>query len=293
MIKASYKLIKSTFILILLGILPILGCMNTQSKLLENENKLTIKSAVSMDFSTYFGGSNGDTGYDVAVTNDGSIYVMGETYSNNFPTKNAYDSTLNGAYSADVFVSKFASNETLLWSTYLGGSMFDHGRGIALADNGDCYVTGYTSSKNFPTQNASYDTFNGESYYDAFVTKFAANGTLLWSSYLGGTNDDHGYGIAVDSDGSCFITGETKSNDFPMINAYNGTYGGDFDVFVAKFSDNGTILWSTFLGGKMADIGKDIAVSLDGSCFVTGSTGSNTFPTLNANYDTFGGNLDA
>ena len=245
----------------------------------------------NLTYSTYIGGSDsGENGYGIAVSEDGSYFITGSTESDDFPTKNAYDNRRNG--NRDVFITKFSSNDSLLWSTYFGGSQLDYSKDIAIGEDGSCYIIGTTLSGGFPTKNAFDNTYNG--YDDAFLAKFSATGALLWSTYLGGSDHDYGYSIAVASDGSCYVTGETQSIDFPTKHAFNSNYnGGNFDAFISKFSTNGILLWSTYLGGSSNDNGYGIAVTCDGSCFVTGFTWSSEFPTLNANDSTHNGYRDA
>jgi hypothetical protein len=234
----------------------------------------------SLLWSTYLGGvGDWDNSYSIAVASDGSCYVTGHTQSTDFPTQNAYDSTYNGG-NFDAFVSKFAANGSLIWSTFLGGDWNDVGLGIGVANDGSCYVTGWTWSSDFPTQNG-YDTSpNGD--WDVFVTKFNTNGSLLWSTFLGGNNWEEAWGIAAASDGSCYITGFTYSPDFPTQHAYNSTIGNWGDAFLVKFATDGSLMWSTFLGGEGSDRGYDVAVTSNGSCFVTGETGSDDFPIQHA-----------
>ena len=239
----------------------------------------------SLLWSTFFGGSDLDYSNDISVASDGSCYVTGETYSSDFPTKNAYNSTYSG--NKDTFLAKFSASGQLLWSSYLGGNESDEGQSIAVASDGSCYVTGFTISSNFPTQNAFDSTHNG--YYDAFVAKFSTNGTLLWSSYLGGSaGSERGYGIAVTSDGSCYVTGFTQSSDFPTLDAYDPTHNGYTDVFVSKFNASGSLLWSTFFGGTLGEEARGITVASDDSCYITGITYSIDFPLLNAFNSTLG-----
>ncbi|MFW9925004.1 MAG: hypothetical protein ACFFDW_17150, partial [Candidatus Thorarchaeota archaeon] len=279
------------FFMFLLGITPFIGCVNTQSQIGNHDNELiTNSSAISLDFSTFFGGIEGDSANDIAVAADGSCFIIGDTFSNDFPTKNAFDSTINGDITCDVFVAKFAANGTLLWSTFIGGSMYEYGKAIAVTDSGYCFITGYTMSSDFPTLNAYNDTFGG--YYDVFVAKFAPNGTLIWSTFLGGWYNDWGLGITTADNGSCLVTGETQSNDFTTLNAYNSTFGGNKDVFVAKISWDCTLLWSTLIGGNLEDSGADIAVNSNGDCIITGQTESSNFPMYNAEYDTHNGDID-
>ncbi len=237
---------------------------------------------LTMFFSTYLGGSEGlDHGRSIAVGADSSYYVLGQTVSDDFPTQNAFDDSINGH--RDVFISKFDRDNSLLWSTFFGGSDLEVPGDIAVTDDGSCYIIGTTKSTNFPIKNAYQNTFGG-GYKDIFVAKFSSGGLLLWSTYFGGSAGfENGFGIAVSDDGSCYVTGETQSSDFPTKKAFAGAYnGGNFDTFVAKFSSNGKLQWSTYLGGAQNDIGNAVAIAHDGSCYITGRTWSNDFPTKNA-----------
>jgi len=262
--------------------------MNTSGQEAKIDHSLALNAtSSSLSFSTFLGGSASDDGYAIAVGSDGSCYVTGSTYSSNFPTLNAYNDTYDDY--GDVFVTKFSSSGSLLWSTFLGGKWDDQGTDIAVSSDGSCYVTGLTMSDNFPTLNAYQDTYGD--YTDAFVVKFSSSGSLLWSTYFGGSGTEDGYSIALSSDGSCYVTGNTASGDFPTLNAYNNTNDG-VDAYVAKFSTSGSLLWSTYLGGKDDDLGYGIDVTSDGSCYTIGFTKSTNFPTLNAYNDTYGGSSD-
>ena len=173
-------------------------------------------------------------------------------------------------------------NSNIEFSTFLGGNEPDMATDIAFTSNDSCYAVGYTSSNNFPTQDAYNNTFGG--IVDAYITKFSSEGALRWSTYFGGNDTDICNSVDTYSDGSCYVTGYTNSKNFPVINAFNSTWSGFSDAFVAKFAANGTLLWSTYLGGNDYDQSYSIAVASDGSCFVTGWTSSINFPTLNA-YD--------
>ena len=249
-------------------------------------------SGSTLSYSTYLGGKSTDCGQGIAVDSLGNAYVTGYTYSSDFPTQNPYQETIAGY--ADTFITKLSSSgSTLSYSTYLGGSGVDTGEGIAVDSSGNAYVTGYTYSSDFPTQNPYQGTIAGES--DAFITKLSSPGNALsYSTYLGGSDLDEGHGIAVDGLGNAYVTGYTRSSDFPTQNPYQGTYGGgDYDAFITKLSSPGNALsYSTYLGGSDLDEGHGIAVDGLGNAYVTGYTRSSDFPTQNpyqgaGSYDAF------
>ncbi len=248
----------------------------------------------ALAYSTYVGGTgNIDSGNDVTVDETGNAYVTGETISTDFPTTaGAFDTTASSIYSA--FVTKVAATgASLVYSTYLGGSgTFDHGRGIAVDSAGSAYVSGSTSSANFPTTVGAYDTtHNGDD--DAFVTKLdAAGASLSYSTFIGGNTFDGSSGIALGPGGSAYVTGSTSSSDFPSTaGAFDSTYNSDGDAFVTKLNAAGSALsYSTFLGGPGVggtgyDAGSGIAVDGTGNTWVTGRTDSPIFPTTSGAVD--------
>jgi len=234
------------------------------------------------------GGGGADWGRGIAVDSTGCAYLAGDSDSFDFPTENAYDDSHNGDY--DVFVTKLsASGNTLAFSTYLGGEDLDRGNDIALDGAGCAYLTGLTLSFDFPTENA-YD--NGLDGGDAFITKLSASGnTLAYSTYLGGDDYEHGYGIAVDDYGCAYLTGATRSTDFPLENPYDDSYNDDWwldDAFITKLSASGnTLVYSTYLGGSRTEFGNSIAVDGNGCVYLTGRTLSSDFPTENAYDDSY------
>ena len=194
----------------------------------------------------------------------------------------------------------------LAYSTYLGGSgnhqygTGDYGTGIAVDSSGDAYVTGSASSSDFPTTPAAFQAAcRGGSYYscaDAFVSKLnAAGSALVYSTYLGGSDDDTGTGIALDAAGSAYVTGNTVSSDFPTTpGAFQTTYGGNGDAFVSKLNAAGSaLLYSTYLGGSNFDQGLAIVPDSLGNACVTGWTGSADFPTTPGAFQTTLGYEDA
>lgn len=246
---------------------------------------LSASGSASLVYSTYLGGKNWDIGYGIAVDKAGNAYVTGSTYSTDFPTKNAFDSTSNGA---DVFVTKLnATGNALVYSTYLGGRSSEEGSGITVDKAGNAYLTGTTTSGNFPVKNAYDSTY---ALSDAFVTKLNATGNaLLYSTFFGGSSFDDGYGIAVDSTGYAYVTGRTTSSNFPIKNAFDSTHvkNGTHDAFVSKLNPSvagsGSLVYSSYLGGELKnDQGYGIAVDSAGNAYVTGRTQSSDFPTKNA-----------
>jgi len=230
-------------------------------------------------YSTYLSGSDIDKAQGIAVDGAGNAYVTGFTMSDNFPTTPGAFQPANGG-AEDAFVAKLnAAGSALVYSTYLGGTSTDIGKGIAVDGAGNAYVTGSTYSTNFPTANALQAAYGG--IEDAFVAKLNASGTaLVYSTYLGGSSGDEGNGIAVDGAGNAYVTGRTRSANFPTANALQPAIGGIEDAFVAKLNASGTALvYSTYLGGSKGADGYGIAADGAGNAYVTGSTESDNFPT--------------
>jgi hypothetical protein len=247
-------------------------------------------------YSTYLGGAfSWEAAHDVAVDAGGNAYVTGETMSPDFPTVNAYDSSMGGT--GDAFVAKLSpSGSSLVYSTFLGGAtdvnpdLFaasDYGYGIAVDAAGAAYVTGQTRATDFPTMNALQPTggSNGATIFDAFVTKLAPSGSALaYSTYLGGTDSDEGRGIAVDASGRAVVAGSTSSTDFPTAAPLQGP--GNTDAFVAKLTADGrSFVYSTYLGGFAGEDHADaVAVDTGGNAYVAGWTNANDFPTTAGAY---------
>jgi len=313
-------------------------------------------------YSTYLGGTNSEVGSGIAVDSAGYAYVVGATFSSDFPTFNAFQAA-RASTASEVFVTKLnADGSALLYSTYLGGDGHDSGSAIAVDDFGNAYVTGTAGSPvviPFPTTANAYRTTGGagpflakfdthasgaaslaysslivdsltlgiaadgsgnvylvgralsnlpttvgafqpkwNGGFDAFVAKFNLNvpgpASLVYSTFLGGTSDEEGRGIALDSSGNVYVTGYTNSRNFPTVNAIQPALGGGFfkNVFVAKLNAGGTALvYSTYLGGSAVygEEGRAIALDSCGNAYVTGITNSGDFPLANAMQATFGG----
>jgi hypothetical protein len=231
---------------------------------------------------TYLGGSGREYGNSIALDSAGDAYVTGYTYSPDFPTVKALQTTLGG--DVDAFVAKLRPDgSALVFSTYLGGSDEEFGNGIAVDSVGDAYVTGSTTSTDFPTVRALRPNFGG-GVTDGFVAKLRPDGSaLVFSTYLGGSDYDVGRSIAVDAGGNAYVTGQTGSPDFPTANALQPNYAGRSDGFVAKLrSDGSALVFSTYLGGSDIDLSAGIAVDAAGNAYVTGGTLSHDFPMANA-----------
>jgi hypothetical protein len=246
----------------------------------------------ALSYSTYGGGSSDDVGEGIAVDGAGNAYVTGHTYSTDFPTASPLQAANAGG--SDAVVAKLnAAGSVLSYSTYLGGSGYDQAYGIAVDGSGNAYVTGGTSSANFPTA-SPLQAAHGGGIYDGFVAKLNAAGSgLSYSSYLGGSSGEWGRGIGVDGLGNAYVTGETESTDFPTASPLQASNAGSPDGFVAKLDAAGSGLsYSTYLGGSGGEWSRGIAVDGAGNAYVTGETQSTDFPTANPLQATLAGSTD-
>jgi len=244
-------------------------------------------------YSTYLGGGDADDAYGLAIDSTGAAYIAGQTRSTTFPTTAG---ALQGAAagSTDAFVAKLnPAGSALVYSTYLGGSGSDIGQAIAVDSGGNAYVAGQTGSSNFPVAHAYQGSIAGG--LDAFVTKLnPAGNALVYSTYLGGSNDDQAYGIAVDGGGAAVVAGGTGSTNFPTAAAYQGSNAGSEDAFVTKLNAAGSALvYSTYLGGGGVDYASAVALGGTGAAYIAGTTASSGFATPGAFQATNQGGQDA
>jgi hypothetical protein len=236
-------------------------------------------------WSTFYGGNKEDWAYSVTTDASNNIFVSGETVSGSFPVYNAgtfYQAALNG--DEDVFILKFNAAGTRLWATFYGGDKKEGGYGITTDPSGNIFVTGYTESTDFPKLNAGtfYQAALGGNE-DAFILKFNNAGTRIWATYYGGSLYDVGNAICSDAAGNVFITGDTRSSNFPVYNAgtyYQGTMAGDTDTYVIKFANTGARLWATYYGGADADYGNSIITDNYDNIYLAGWTRSADFPVM-------------
>jgi len=275
----------------------------------------------STTYLTYLGGNNDDGAYGIALDGSGNAYVTGFTFSSNFPLQKALYPALNGGAFEDAFVTEVNPTGTgFVYSTYLGGTNNDFANGIAVDSSGDAFVTGFTTSTDFPVTTGAFQTTcgtdancnsNGVSIFsDVFVTELASGGSKLnYSTYLGGSSDDIGLAIAIDSSGNIYVTGQTTDDntavitgDFPVVGGFEDSYGNGSATagsngFVSELQPAGKgasdLIYSSYLGGSTSDVGLGIAVDHAKNAYITGSTLSGDFPNVNAFQTKLNGDSDA
>ncbi len=250
----------------------------------------------ALEYSTYLGGTEDESVLGIAVDPAGCAVVCGYTYSPEFPMENPFDATLEGC---DGYITKFGpEGNTLVFSTYFGGSNNDWVECVDLDIYGNVYVTGSTRSTDFPLVNPYQAEFRGgnDIITDLFISKFDPTGTtLMYSTFLGGTGDDFVERIMVDEVGIAYIAGYTYSPDFPLVNPLYGTLNGTYDVSLSSLTPNGQLLtFSTYLGGSEMESAWDIALDENRNIQMVGYTKSLDFPlvdpiqtTLKGTYDGF------
>jgi hypothetical protein len=247
-----------------------------------------ISAAGTLVYSTYIGGSDVDSGASLGVDSAGNAYLTGRTRSLDFPTVNAFQPTYGGGDDAFVVELNSAGNG-LVYSTYLGGSAFEYGNGLAVDAAGYTYIAAISASTNFPIVNAVQNHNAGG--HDAIAVKIAPGGSVVYATYLGGSSSDFANGLTIDSLGNAYIFGDTSSSDLPVLNAIQPTYSGKTDVFLAKLDPNGALLYFTYIGGSGDDAARSGKVDAAGNLYFCGETSSTNFPTVNP-IQGFGGDLD-
>jgi hypothetical protein len=240
-----------------------------------------LSSSGTLTWNTFLGGGGGDSGNGIAVDGSGNVYVAG--YSNDtwgIPVR-AY----TGSY--DAFVAKLNSSGALTWNTFLGGSGWDIGYGIAVDGGGSVYVTGNSDA----TWGSPVRAYTGN--WDSFAAKLSSSGALTWNTFLGGGGLDEGRGIAVDSTGKVYVVGYSEATWGSPVRAYGG---GSYDAFAAKLNSAGLLVWNTFLGCSGTDFGYGIAVDGTGNVYVAGTsygTWASPVRAYTGNYDAFATKLDS
>ncbi|MBN2206534.1 MAG: SBBP repeat-containing protein [Candidatus Aminicenantes bacterium] len=263
---------------------------NKPGSLLYKDDSFLTKLAPSgrnLVFSTYLGGSNIDQAEDVALDAAGSAYVVGSTESTDFPLAEPLQLKHQGM--RDFFVTKFAPDgRSLSYSTYLGGSSEDEAYSVAVDGKGCAIVAGCTYGK-FRLKNAFQTVRKGMA--EAVIAKLAPTGKgLVFSSYLGSMDVDYAYGVAVRADGVIAVAGMTKSLGFPLMEAVQKGRRGGQDAFLTLIpAKGGSLLFSTYLGGGLADNGQAVIFDAEGRILVTGYTNSLNFPFKDGVQDEFAG----
>ncbi len=227
-------------------------------------------------YSTYLGGASSDYSDGIDVSSDGTIYIAGDTYSEDFPVLNPIQEVQGGG---DAFISVLSSGgDELLFSTYLGGSMTEHAGGITIDPSGLMFIVGDTDSPNFPLQDPFQATYTSP-LDDAFITCISSEGdSLVYSTYMGGYGTDQAFDVIVDDEGYCYVTGRTSSSNFPVMNAYQESFAGTMDAFAVKLSPDGSeMLYGTYLGGSLWENGRAVGLH-EGCLFIVGNTESMDFP---------------
>ncbi|MHA2248681.1 MAG: SBBP repeat-containing protein, partial [Candidatus Hodarchaeales archaeon] len=242
---------------------------------------------------TYLGGNDLDCCNNVIVDHEDNILVIGKTTSGNFPTTdNALKKEFSGT--TDGFISKFMSNGSLVYSTYLGEDGAENLVDLIEDKSGNILIVGATGSSNFTTTlNAPQHIFGG--VFDTFILKLSHNcSDILFSTFLGGSKGDIGYNIALDYENNIIITGITLSDDFPLKNALQDEILGDErDIFVTKLNSTGQIIFSTYLGGSSIEDPFGLTVNASGNIIISGRTASHDYPTEKGLQNNYAGGVDA
>ena len=252
----------------------------------------------SLDYSTYYGGSNNDKAKGIALDSAGDAYIAGFTVSTDLHTQNPYQAHLDTAISPidDAFVAELNPTGTgLLYGTYFGGASLDDAYGIALDSGRHVYITGGTNSFDLPTTPGVVQPQDRGSR-EVFVAKFdptqaISSSQLLYSTYIGGYDDDWGQAIAVDSAGDAYVTGvadatgytNNTGNFFPYVHGLVDAVTGNQDAFVAELTPSATaFVYNTPLGGPMNETGYGIAADSAGNAYVVGTANPGSFPVAGA-----------
>lgn len=266
-----------------------------------------INPALSKDsqiiYTTYLGGTSDDDFGAMLVTSSGDVYITGTTFSDDFPTANAYQTALGGSSdtNCNAFLVKFTSAQALNYSTYLGGSGNDHGEALALAPTGRIWVAGDTQSTDFPVTGGFQSTLIGKQnmFVAALDPRNSDKATFVYAIYIGGTYWDEAYGVAVATDGTVWLAGATYSPDIWITGhpVYQSQYAGDGDAYIAQLDPSAgknALLYASFLGGSGIDEATSMVLDPSGRVILSGYTLSSNFPVTSDAFQTkYGGNTDA
>ena len=242
----------------------------------------------SLLFSTFIGSSNFDNGRGIICDSSGAVYVTGQMGDAALGTDGVFQK--NPAGSIDAFLAKFQSTGDLEYFTFLGGTGYDRGNDLKIDAQGNVVMVGFTISYDFPIENPWQNQTKGSR--DAFITKFNGSGeSLIFSTYLGGSDEDYGLGVTLDNENNIIVTGQTKSANFPSYLDFGSTTGSS-DCYLTKYHNNGTMLFSNKIGGSAVDLGVEISYHSEDSVIIVGFTYSTNFPVSNPYQSTYGGACD-
>jgi hypothetical protein len=264
-----------------------------QIKLYSSSDVFVAKLSPSgqLEWGTYYGGSNEDEAYSIALDKDNNSYITGYTGSTNgISTSSVHQSTNGGYY--DVFVAKFTSSGALSWGSYFGGKAEERGFSIALNKSNDIFITGNTlSASGIATEGTHQYKLKGGK--DIFLTKFSNDGTRQWGTYYGGAKYDNAYNMVLDTAGNAYITGSTNSTSgIATDSSHQTVLNGAFDIVLAKFSATGKLAWGTYYGGYNDEEGYGITLDAFSNILITGATASSSeMATVDSYQDWFSGGV--
>jgi|GEM_PF-900710 len=260
----------------------------------KNEKKLNMTIDPYFIYSSYYGGTLEDVGMEVASDKDGNYYVGGYSNStNNIATSGAYQTTLKGE--KDAFLVKFSTLGVRVWCTYYGGTNFDFGHSLDCDKQGNVYLGGWTQSRQGMATLNSFQYNYGGGEFDSFLAKFNSNGNLIWSTYFGGQYEDYINDVVIDGNLDIVFIGRTSSpTNIATAGVFQTEFGGNYDMFIQKFTSNGIRIWGTFYGGEGFDVGMELCTDIFNNIAFTGYTQSKTsMASENAHKDTLSGIWDA
>ncbi len=287
----------------------IMKCLDIQFEIPSYDHTRTIViDPLVISFSSVFGGMLNEISFDIIIDDNEYIYITGWTQSADFYNLNSYQANFGGSnFTGDAFITKLSKNgSTIIYSTFIGGVGKDEGIDLAIDSDNNVYLTGLTGSVDFPTSKNAFDsTYNGgQTAGDIFISKFSADGTeLIYSTFIGGFDDDWSFSIAIDHDKNVYIGGATLSINYPTtLNSFDSNFNGPFntggfvpgDIIISKLSANGSVLLdSTYIGGLGIEFVNSITIDDQLNIYFIGSTNSDTdFPVVNAIDSSYNGKGD-
>jgi len=262
------------------------GFQNTYGGGAEDAYLVKFNASGNRLWATYYGGSDNDEGNRLATDYLSNVYITGTTLSSSGIASGGYQNSAGGGQ--DAFLVKFNAAGNRVWSTYFGGNSNDNGYDVTTDALDNVYIVGRTSSSAGIASGGFQNSFGGGSY-DAFLVKFNSSGILQWSTYYGGTGDDEGFGVIVDTLGNVYLSGITNSSSSIASGGFQNTLGGNYDNFIVKFDASGNRIWATYYGGTGAENGGFINLDLSGNIFLSGNTSSTSGISSGGFQNTYGG----